>query len=896
MVAGIMVTASTGAMNSLLGKLATLMGEEFAKLKNLRKEVKLMRDELSSMKDALERLADVDDLDPQTKRWRNTLRELSYDIEDIIDDFMQKIGANHRNSSFVRKTIRRVKTSIFRHQIASQIEEIKKLVHETSNRHKRYDLKKVILPSSNDVSIDPRVKTLYENTANLVGVEGPVNDLVNRLEDKENQLKVVSIVGFGGLGKTTLANVVYNKIKVEFDRCAFVPVSQKPDIPKLLRSLLHQLGSGPSSHDFELNVLLDKLRERLKNKRYLIIIDDIWDVDAWGVIKCAFPENDLCSRVIATTRIQNVAKTCCSKPCDYVLSMKPLRDEESRQLFFGRIFDSEEACPQQFKDISVEILKKCDGLPLAIISISGLLATDSSNLDEWEYVRNSLGFMHGTKLTLEGMRQILNLSYKDLPCQLKTCFLYLGMYPEDYAIERSELERQWIAEGFVSKEHGQDVEKIARSYFNELVNRSLIQPAKFDSKGSATECKVHDMMLDLILLKSAEENFLTIVDGPQAVTELDYKVHRLSLRLNDASNASMLPSNISISQVRSVMIFRDSWNVPSLSKLKFVRVLFVDSHTTVKLTGLAKLFQLRYLAIHRNIPSDIVHVPHLLHLNIGSNSKLPDGISNMKSLLSLSAFNIEINSLDNIKGLGELTSIRTLTLTSDEHYNDYRAETMRRIDVIGSALTKLSRLESLYLYHRSISMDRLFASFPPPRSLRRLETCQGDQCCWFSRVPNFTKEHHNLRELNLKVLDLHKADIGILAELPSLAILELKASNPYRDEQTVVICGRFPVLKCFGLALNRACNLTFQAGAMPMLQRLMLTFSISKDRLNMDEGSGPSGIENLPALEKVSAYIMYYQETESERRSAESALRSAVSIHPRNPCVEVYFSQRFTGI
>ena len=126
-----MVSASTGVMNSLLGKLTTLMGKEFSRMKNLRKEVKYIHDELRSMKDALGRLADVDEPDPQTKSWRNKLRELSYDIEDIIDDFIQNIGEKDNKSGFFRKMIRRLKTSRARHRIAGQIEEIKKHAHET---------------------------------------------------------------------------------------------------------------------------------------------------------------------------------------------------------------------------------------------------------------------------------------------------------------------------------------------------------------------------------------------------------------------------------------------------------------------------------------------------------------------------------------------------------------------------------------------------------------------------------------------------------------------------------------------------------------------------------------------------------------------------------------------
>ncbi|XBI33058.1 hypothetical protein VPH35_056424 [Triticum aestivum] len=263
--AAIMVSASTGVMNSLLRKLATLMGDEFAKLTNLRKEVKHIIDELGSMKGALESLADVDELDIQTTRWRDEVREMSYDIEDIIDDFMCKIGEKKKKSGFVHDTIQRHKTSRARHQIAGQIEDIKKLVRETSERRKRY---KLDAPKSHSVAIDQRVVALYENAAKLVGMEGPTKEIISCLndEEKDKKLKVVSIVGFGGLGKTTLANEVYHKLKGRFHCGAFVPVSQKPNIPKLLHSLLTQHGRGQSFHDCELNVLLDQLRENLKKR------------------------------------------------------------------------------------------------------------------------------------------------------------------------------------------------------------------------------------------------------------------------------------------------------------------------------------------------------------------------------------------------------------------------------------------------------------------------------------------------------------------------------------------------------------------------------------------------------------------------------------------------------
>ena len=897
-----MISASTGAMNSLLGKLATLMGEEFAKLKNLRKEVKFIRDELGSMKDTLEVLGDVDKLDPQTKSWRDTLREMSYDIEDIIDDFMHHIGkkSESQEHGFAKKTVRLLKKLRVRHQIAGRIKEIKALVLEISVRRQRY---KLDIPQSRTVEIDPRVAVLYENAANLVGVEGPVEELESLLKDENEEFKVVSIVGFGGLGKTTLANVVYGKLKKSFSHCAFVPVSQKPDITKLLHGLMSQLGCTPSSHHYELNVLLDRLREHLQNKRYFVIIDDIWDVSAWKVIKCAFPENDLGSRVIVTTRSLEVATACCSLPHDYVLQMKTLSNEDSRRLFFGRIFGTEDACPNQLRDVSVEILKKCGGLPLAIISIAGLLASEGPNREEWEHVRKSLGSIYGTKLTLDGMRQILNLSYKDLPCHLKTCLLYLGMYPEDCTIRRSTLERQWMAEGFVSKENGQDMEKIANNYFNELVNRSLVQPVHFDDSGLVITCKVHDMMLDLILLKCVEENFLTVVDDSQANTTQEYKVRRLSVRFTDARNGTLLLGKISLSQVRSVMIFGSSENIP-LSKFKFLRVLFVPDYITGDLTGMSELYQLRYVEIDGrltsdrvllptqirglqqlqtfdifdvSVPSDIVHLQHLLHLSIGEHRELPDGIGKMKSLRSLCGFNLIVNSLDNFMGLGELTNIRNLTLTGTM---------VRHTDVLCSSLRKLGSLEDLHIYTGGC-MD----SLSPPRSLQRLAAGDLRWDCWFSRVPNWTRELHNLSALRFKVDELPTDDVGIVAELPFLTDLDLHVRRPPKEMIVIYGRGTFPALKRFTLALSSVSYLTFQAAAMPMLRSLKLCFSIEGYKQN---GGGLAGIKHLTALEEVSAQISYNGSTfrkvqQSEKNSAESAFRSAVDRHPNNPSMLVNY-------
>ena len=222
--------------------------------------------------------------------------------------------------------------------------------------------------------------------------------------------------------------------------------------------------------------------------RYFVIVDDIWSTQAWELVKSALPENNLNSRIITTTRIINVATSCCSSLEGYVHNIHPLSDEHSQKLFFKRAFGDTSVRPPELEEISHGIIEKCHGLPLAIISIASLLA-GKSNMDQWEQVYSSMSSAFSHK----GMRDILLLSYYDLPHHLKTCLLYLSMFPEDYEIEREELIWRWIAEGFVTEVRGQTVDQIAENYFNELINRSLIQPVDIRYDGRAYACRVHDM-------------------------------------------------------------------------------------------------------------------------------------------------------------------------------------------------------------------------------------------------------------------------------------------------------------------------------------------------------------------------------------------------------------------
>uniref|UniRef100_A0A8R7VIN2 NB-ARC domain-containing protein n=1 Tax=Triticum urartu TaxID=4572 RepID=A0A8R7VIN2_TRIUA len=303
--------------------------------------------------------------------------------------------------------------------------------------------------------------------------------------DRQLLIKVLSIVGFGGSGKTTLAHEICRKIQGHYHCQAFISVSQKPDIKKIIKDVVSKVPC-PDGFIKDIDIWdqvssMVKIRELLQDKRYLVIVDDIWSTSAWNTIKCVFPENNCSCRIITTTHISDVARSCCSGGDDRVYNMEPLSHMHSRRLFLKRIFGTTDYCPDMLKEVSDEILKKCGGLPLAIISISGLLGNKPVDKQEWEKVKRSIGSGLGRNQCLEGMNNILSLSYNALPYNLKTCLLYLSVFPEDCVIERGRLVRRWVAEGFITEERGLSSEEVAENNFYELINRNMVQPVDMDT-------------------------------------------------------------------------------------------------------------------------------------------------------------------------------------------------------------------------------------------------------------------------------------------------------------------------------------------------------------------------------------------------------------------------------
>nr|UBY06861.1 NBS-LRR disease resistance protein [Dasypyrum villosum] len=840
-------SATTGVMNPLLGKLTTLLSEEYKKLTGVTKQARFLKDELSAIKALLDKMELMDKLDPTAKNWRDHVREMSYDMENCIDDFMHDIEGVHAKKGFVKKMARRLRRLGRRHQIANRIEELKILAVEANARRERYKIDDSINSSPGVVVVDPRMTAIYKEAAGLVGINCPREELASVLMDSKKKLKVVSIVGFGGLGKTTLAKQVYDEIGGQFSCTAFISVSQRPDVKSLLSGLHIKLGLGDCFLACELQDIIERLRVHLKHKRYFILVDDLWDDATWNIISCAFPENGNGSRVLVTTRLDDVAFKAC--PSDHV-------------------FGSENVCPPKFQEISAQILKKCGGLPLAIITIASLLASrEARSLSQWESISNSLGAKFATNPTLEEMRGILNLSYMHLPIHLRPCFLYLGMYPEDREIERDDLVRQWVAEGFVCNLHEVDLDDVGKGYFNELINRSLIQPEE-TLGGEVLSCRVHDMMLDLILSKSTEDNFISVAYNYEDMARLhssDYKVRRLSLQSSaDGETSETLAT--SMSQVRSYAQFGESIYTPPLSQFKYLRVFVFEFPTLwkmkVDLTAIGHLFLLRYLKVEARqamvvFPAEFQGLVHLetLDLICRSRQSFPSDLANLRKLELHIGFiqDMTVECLDAfVCSIETLRDLKYLSLGYESEFDVY--------------------------FHGS-QLDSLVD--PPPR----LEVLDLEYW-YFLRVPKWIGELGCLQTLNLQVMHMSSDEVRVLGQLPSLVSAFFYVLD-VSQEKVIIGTGLFLVLEYFRFNTNEnvPAYLSFEEGAMPKLRTLVLEIG-----WNDWSGATPVGMECLPCLEDIHVWLRFsntkpHKSWAVVQADVESAFNDAARVHPRHPSV-----------
>ncbi|WOG92183.1 hypothetical protein DCAR_0311443 [Daucus carota subsp. sativus] len=393
--------------------------------------------------------------------------------------------------------------------IGNDIESLKQKIIGIKSRRDEYHISDIIIATP---EVQKRRRALlraasFDHEKDVVGFGDDVRTLLAKLCNEDPSLGLISIHGMGGLGKSTLASKLYHSSELgHFKSRAWVCVSEDYDISHVLRKIIKCFGVEGTDllNKMEEVELLGHLRKiLLGGDHYLVVIDDIWDVEVWKKIKNAFPDKKNGSRVIITTRNKIVAEgvedTC------LVHELGFLSKDESWQLFCKRAKP-----PPNLEMLGKEMVDKCGGLPLAIVILSGLLL-QKKTYKFWSDVKDQL--WRKLKGESSEIQELLNLSYDDLSCHIRQCFLYLARYPEDHTIRVRKLKLLWIAEEFVEEQDGVDMEDVAEDYVNELINRNMIQIEVQTADGQVLSFKIHDLVRDLVIAMAREKKILGIFDS-----------------------------------------------------------------------------------------------------------------------------------------------------------------------------------------------------------------------------------------------------------------------------------------------------------------------------------------------------------------------------------------------
>ncbi|KAH0677542.1 hypothetical protein KY285_025343 [Solanum tuberosum] len=593
----------------------------------------------------------------------------------------------------------------------------------------------------------------------------------------------------------------------------------------LLALLCDAIGDDSARRELCASELADMLRKTLLPRRYLILVDDLWDNSAWDDLRGCFPDVNNRSRIILTTRHHEVAKY--ARVHSDPLHLRMFDEDESWKLLEKKVF-GEQSCSPLLKDVGLRIAKMCGQLPLSIVLVAGILSEMEKEVECWELVANNLGtHIHNDS------RAIVDQSYHVLPCHLKSCFLYFGAFLEDRVIDISRLIRLWISESFIKSCEGRSLEDIAESYLENLIGRNLVMVTqRADSDGKVKACRLHDVLLDFCKERAAEENFLLWINRDQ-ITKPSSCVysHKQHAHLAFTDMKNLVEWSASCSRVGSVL-FKNydpyfagrplSSHAFSISRIllnfKFLKVLDLE-HQVVIDSIPTELFYLRYLSAHidqNSIPSSISNLWNLETLILNRTSAatgkallLPSTVWDMVKLrhLHIPKFSPENKKalLENSARLDDLETLFNPYFTRVED-----AELMlRKTPNLRKLICEVQCLEYPHQYH--------VLNFPI-----RLEMLKLHQSNIFKPI-SFCISAPNLKYLELSGFYLDSQYLSETADhLKHLEVLKLYYVEFGDHREWKVSNGKFPQLKILKLKCVSLMKWIVADDAFPNLEQFVL--------------------------------------------------------------------------
>ncbi|KAB2059935.1 hypothetical protein ES319_A11G342000v1, partial [Gossypium barbadense] len=591
------------------------------------------------------------------KKWLEDLQDLAYDVDDILDEFayeelrlqLQKTQAQ-ASTSKVRKLIPTcfsgtsfTPTSLlFKNSMIPKVKEITDRLNSLTTRRSSLGLSDILSQAPTSKGKQPRLQptSVLDGVVEYVGRQKEKTEMIELLKgNNSNGVSVLSIVGMGGMGKTTLAQLVYNDatINESFDLKAWVCVSDNFDAIATTKAILQSI----TSESF-------KLKEKLSGKRFLLVLDDIWNenYNDWTILRSPFGAG---TTIIATTRLQIVSSIV--DPLK-AFHLDKLSDEDCLSIFTqhalkARNFDGH----PQFKEIGEKIIRRCNGLPLAAKAIGSLLRTVKYH-GKWERIYESeiwnlpeeqCGIIPALRLL--GDKEVLRLSYHHLPSYLKRCFAYCSIFPKDYEFDEEEIILLWRAEGLLQQKAMPQIKDLGNQYFQDLVSRSFFQISSKDE----SRFVMHDLINDLAQVVAGDICSKLEGDMQQKFSNRTRHSSYIVSRYDTVKKFEAFDQVNSIRTFLPLIVSGKSFPWPFLTdvvlvdllpRLGYLRVLSLRSH---KITELPDVFEnlkhLCYLNFSRTeikcLPDSFCTLFHLETLLLKDCYRLQRLPSNMGNLVNL---------------------------------------------------------------------------------------------------------------------------------------------------------------------------------------------------------------------------------------------------------------------